>query len=355
LKSDSTFAQAYTGLAWVYWDKHYWETFFSEDFMDSVLILVNIALSYDDQLSEAYAIRGSYYHQTGKSEMAIEEYNKASNLNPNDWMAYFGKGGLYSLNDIVMSIDNFQKAASLNRGEQLPVILRQIGNQFSGAGFSEESYYYWKEALNLDGDSSKYYYCLWGDEFNHGNFEKAIKYITKAYSLDTTVYQMDSFFNLAYTHLFLGNYNESLKYINKHIERLKAIGATEISGMWIIGYIYWKNGYKEKAEYFFDRTIKNSYRMIDLGRAYAQNLSVYYDLAAIYAFRGDTDKAYKNLRIYNQQQTENLGMVTTIKNDPLFDNIRDEPEFQQIVRDVEAKYQAEHERVRKWLEEQGEL
>jgi molybdopterin converting factor small subunit len=45
----------------------------------------------------------------------------------------------------------------------------------------------------------------------------------------------------------------------------------------------------------------------------------------------------------------------TIKNDPLFDNTRDEPEFQQIVRDVEAKYQAEHERVRQWLEENDML
>jgi phage/plasmid-associated DNA primase len=44
-----------------------------------------------------------------------------------------------------------------------------------------------------------------------------------------------------------------------------------------------------------------------------------------------------------------------IKNDPLFDTIRDGPEFQKIVRDMEAKYQAEHERVRKWLEEQGML
>jgi hypothetical protein len=39
----------------------------------------------------------------------------------------------------------------------------------------------------------------------------------------------------------------------------------------------------------------------------------------------------------------------------LFVTIRNEPEFQQIVRDTEAKYQAEHERVRKWLEEQGKL
>jgi hypothetical protein len=35
--------------------------------------------------------------------------------------------------------------------------------------------------------------------------------------------------------------------------------------------------------------------------------------------------------------------------------IRNEPEFQQIANDVEAKYQAEHEKVRKWLEETGQL
>jgi hypothetical protein len=48
-------------------------------------------------------------------------------------------------------------------------------------------------------------------------------------------------------------------------------------------------------------------------------------------------------------------MVSLIKTDPLFDSIRNEPEFQQIVRDVETRYQAEHERVKKWLEEQGML
>ncbi len=50
-----------------------------------------------------------------------------------------------------------------------------------------------------------------------------------------------------------------------------------------------------------------------------------------------------------------LWMIKDIKNDPLFDSIRDEPEFQQIVRDIEVKYQAEHERVRKWLVENDML
>ena len=93
----------------------------------------------------------------------------------------------------------------------------------------------------------------------------------------------------------------------------------------------------------------------ELERARSILLFTYYDLAGVYAFRGEKDKAYENLRIFNQRQWMNSWMVYWIKNDPLFDSIRDEPEFQQIVRDVEAKYQAEHERVRKWLEEQGML
>jgi hypothetical protein len=31
--------------------------------------------------------------------------------------------------------------------------------------------------------------------------------------------------------------------------------------------------------------------------------------------------------------------------------MRDEPEFKKIVSEMEAKFQAEHERIRKWLEE----
>ena len=39
----------------------------------------------------------------------------------------------------------------------------------------------------------------------------------------------------------------------------------------------------------------------------------------------------------------------------MFDNIREEPEFRQFLRDTEAKYQADHERVRQWLEEHDML
>jgi hypothetical protein len=93
--------------------------------------------------------------------------------------------------------------------------------------------------------------------------------------------------------------------------------------------------------------------MNELKRSGREGLNTYYDLAGVYAFRGEKDNAYKNLRIYNQSQRIDFDMVMLIKSDPLFNNIRNEPEFQQIFKDIEAKYQAEHERVRKWMEEQG--
>ncbi|MDX2443949.1 MAG: hypothetical protein QNK30_09135 [Bacteroidales bacterium] len=48
-------------------------------------------------------------------------------------------------------------------------------------------------------------------------------------------------------------------------------------------------------------------------------------------------------------------VAVLIKTDALFESNRNEPEFQQIVRDVEAKYQEGHERARIWLEENDML
>ena len=84
-------------------------------------------------------------------------------------------------------------------------------------------------------------------------------------------------------------------------------------------------------------------------------INAYYDRAGVFAQMGEKDKAYKNLRVINQRQRVNIWMPMLMKTDPSFINIRNEPEFQQIMKNTEAKYQAEHERVKNWLEEQGML
>jgi len=362
LEYDSTFAQAYTGLALTDYSKHYSDeifsgylsdTYFEKEFLDSIRILTDIALSFDDQLAEAYTVKGSYYQALGLTKQAEKEFDKAIKFDPNDWMAYNGLGWLYMYDDILKTIDNFQHAASLNHGSELPGLLRRIGLGFNNSGFTQKSNYYFQEALKLDDDSAEYYFSLAGSQRWLGNYEKAIGFGEKAYTIDPT--HNSNLMILGTNYMYLGQYEESLKYFNKWIEDLKALGILSINNMHRIGYVYWLNGYIEEANYYFNEQINFCNRSIELGRLYATQLWTYYDLACIYAFKGEKDKAFENLRVFNQKQRMGIWWVTLFKHDPLFDSIRDEPEFQQIVREVEAKYQAEHEKVRLWLEENDML
>jgi TolB-like protein/Tfp pilus assembly protein PilF len=353
LEYDSTFAQAYLGLARVYWNKHYWSEYFSENFMDSVLRLADIALSFDDQLADAYYIRGECYRQIGDREKAIKEYDKAIKLNPNDSWSYNGKAHLYLNDEFVEWIENLEKAVSLNHDNGLPDLLRNLSWAYICIGFPDRSLYYAQEALKLDDDSLQYYMDLSYPEAQmRDNYEKAIEYLKKGYKIDSNNIGILNFLGLMYT--YSGQDEESLKYYKKWYERLKASGELDLDDMHRIGYAYWKNGYKEEAEYYFNKQIVYCNKEIELQR-FSGHFKMYFVLAGVYAFRGETDKAFENLRIFNQQPRMPVWRVAMIKHDPLFDSIRDEPEFQQIVRDVEAKYRAEHERVRRWLEEQGIL
>ena len=152
-----------------------------------------------------------------------------------------------------------------------------------------------------------------------------------------------------------GQFKESLKYYEKFIELSDASdrGWTYWREILGVAYVYYRNGYKKEADYYFDETINFYEQVIKINRQ-SRLMTAYYVLAAVYAIRGEKDKAYENLRGFNLLPI--LGSrVMYLKNDPWWDNIKNEPEFQQSVREWVLKYQAEHERVRKWLEENDML
>jgi TolB-like protein/Tfp pilus assembly protein PilF len=354
LEFDSTYAQAYSGLAWVYWDKNYWNEFFSKSFLDSALILANRALSFDDQLSEVYTLRGRYYTATGKREEAVKEFDNAIKYNPNDWMAYYYKGSLYSNDDYVKYFANLQKAASLHRGSQFPEILERICWAYINSGFIKQGKYYAHEVLKLTNDSAEYYLVLSVvEKYYNKNTQRALDYSEKAMLIDSL--SSEVYHSMAWCYLHLDRYEEMLEYFLKYIKRMEAEGRLVLEETCRIGLAYWLNGYKEEAEYYFNLALEYNNNQNQLGRFHSIQLYTYYDLASIYAFHGEKDKAYENLRIFNKRNIMPLWVVWLINRDPLFDSIKDEPEFQQIVRDVESKHQAEHERVRKWLEENDML
>ncbi|TFG91047.1 MAG: tetratricopeptide repeat protein [Candidatus Atribacteria bacterium] len=353
LEFDSTFAMAYNGLAKVYLEGNFNSSFLNENYLDTVLMFAELALSYDNQLAEAYTIKGICYTGKGNPEQALKEFDKALAYNPNFWKAYRGKGQLYQYGDQLSAIKNFDKAVSLYHGRERAKLLNDIGISYYAAGLMEYGHMYFQEKLELDHDSAEYFNVLAVAENWLGNFRKSLDYGKKAYSYDSSSLVISD--RLAYNYMFLGEYEKSLRYYEKMVNHMLSNEIPDNVNTHRYAYIYWKTGNREKGAYLFNLEIEYCLRMNELGRKWEDQRYTFYDLAAVYAFLGEKDKAYENLRAFNQRQYMDVWMVTLIKDDPLFESIRNEPEYQQIVREVEGKYQAQRKRVQQWLEENDML
>jgi len=359
IKIDSAFARAYTGLASAYLNRYYWESYFKEDFLDSCIVLANIALGFDDQLDEAFYIKGLYYYANGQIEEALDNFDKAIKINPNYYSAYYEKGIVltYSIHDFIKGIDTYNKALNLIHGDERPFFLRNLGDVYLDVGLVEKARNYYQEALTLDGDSARYIFYLAWLEFYIGNFENAYQFFKKANKIDSTY--IPDLMNLSFTE----HDQEAYIVAKKEVERLKKSGELSINYSHRIGYAFWKVGKAKEAEFYFNEQIKYCKESIRLNRKIyqwkgalvEQDKSPQCDLAYVYAFLGEKEKAYQYLDEVNTLNFYPLWWVTLFKHDPFLNSIRNEDRFQKILQDVEAKYQAEHERVKKWMEEQGEI
>jgi TolB-like protein len=354
LEIDSAFAKAYAGLASAYWSRYYNETYFKQNFMDSCLVLVNKALSIDYQLDEAYYLKGQYYQMAnGHIEVALDNYDKALRINPNYSDAYLAKGFIltYIKHDYVKGIENDNKALNLIRGDERPYLLRVANRGYLDVGFIEKAKHYDQEAFALDSNKAQNFYNLAWLEFNNENFEPALKLEKKGEELDSTYINEDlTVYNVCPSH------NEEAYVIaKKEIENYKKSGELSLLQSYRIGYAFWQVGKKKEAEYYFNQQIKYDEESIKLGRDIEQWKAAYYDIAATYAFLGDKVRAYKYLDEFNTMNFYPLWWIILAKHDRLFASISNEERFQKILQNMEAKYLAEHERVRKWLEVQGML
>lgn len=352
LELDSTFSLAYTGLARIFWNKYYSKTFFTEHFLDSVLVLANRALTYDNQCAEAYYFRGARYYEIAKPSEALNEFDKTIKYNPNDWRAYNLRSKIYweGLDDLVEAIKNKHEAVNRNHGKALPALLSQLGLAYFYAGFVDKAKQYYQQGLELSGDSVLYLTCLGLTEFSRENFENAYLIGKNIYRIDST--RAD---DLPLYCKLTGREDQAYILDLKYAEQLKKAGEIDLYSSKGIGYYLRQKGKTKEAEFYFNRQIKIGEESIKLGRWNAIQRGAHYDIAGVYAVLGDKERAYQYLDEFNKKRSYPLWWLILFKHDPLFDCIRQEPRFQKIFRNVEAKYQAEHERVGKWLGEQGKL
>ena len=351
LALDPSFARSYTSLAESYLARYKWEKYFDKNYLDTAELLINKALSYDELYDDSYYLEGEIKRLKGESEAALTYYDKALKINPNHVDAIANKWYIQTwiMDDYVAGLDNCFRALNLIRGFGLTTMYRATARTYLDAGFPDIAKEYYKKAFLIDSNKVSYLGNISWVEWCKGNFDDALKIRYQQQQIDSTV-------------TYLGFYcvckdrrEEAYVQASKLIEKFRKNNQPLLQGSHRVGFALWQVGKKEEAETYFRQQIKYGEESINLGRDIEQRRAAHYDLAGTYAFLGNKEKAYMYLDELTKKRAIPLWWVTMIKNDLLFESLHNEERFQKIVRKMESKHKAEHERVKKWMEDQKML
>ena len=122
---------------------------------------------------------GSAFYRKEDLNHSIEEYRKVTVLNPKFAPAYYNLGnGLYKMNKVDAAIEEWQKALILN--PQFSEVLYNLGNAYQKKGRKEEAVAHWEKALELDPQFAIALYNIGSIKLEMGDVEGATRMWSKS-------------------------------------------------------------------------------------------------------------------------------------------------------------------------------
>ncbi|CAD5251259.1 MULTISPECIES: helix-turn-helix domain-containing protein [unclassified Imperialibacter] len=346
---DDQFALAYADLTMVYFylDIYRSDKLYSEEISQSS----ERAFALDPTLAESLVAKALAYIYEEKNEQAVPYLEKALEYNPNSGVVlhflseyYFsrqpdtGKYLEYALMKARVDIAADSTTQSYN--------YLQISNALVQAGFVEEALFYIDNALAYEPDNT---------------IAKMVKVFTRlaktrsfAGAKDFLMKELESDPNnvmflqeLGNTCFVLRDYENSYRYYSKFIHLKDSLHLDLYTHANLkIGAVYEKMGFSDEARQFISRF-----------KRYADDdptIYMHVNQAAYFAYLKDWPKAIEEVTLFSKQDNFYI-WVLMLDMDPMFEPIKDRPEFQKAFGAVKAKFWKDHEEIKASLEEKGLL
>jgi TolB-like protein/AraC-like DNA-binding protein/Tfp pilus assembly protein PilF len=343
IRLDSTYADTYASLGWIIYNRD----------PDSALYLANKALHFNPNNPEAYTLKGFIFRSRGMHKEAEEALKLSIRYKPNNSSAFRYLGEIYfGQGNCSRAIKNQLQAFHLeNNSMQERNNVKSFCSSLYCLGFYKEGERYAAKLLELNNDSSFYYWSLASADLDLGNYKSALKSALKMYSGDTN--DLNNIYLLMYTYLYQRDFKDANQLLQKYVGIMKQQGR-KIEPDYLLGFIYLENGQKEEADFHFEGIIKEMSEYIKLNEPSITCLS-YMTLAKIYSARDEKKKAMEYLMKVKDYMGSAIFRIKDFKNCTMFDNIRHEPGFAQYLKETESRYQTEHDKVAKLLRQEGIL
>lgn len=351
---DPSFDDAYVGLANCWYNRRTFGC--GEPCRDSAAHVVDVALGLNPTNADALVLKGQLAWDHNDFLKSKSYFDQALDIAPNnsEAMNYLASFYLYYTDSIEKALTLFANALSLdpqNSGADENLRLyRNVGWIYERADMLDEAEAFQKKALSISHpEFKKAIYSNIGDiEVLKGNFKEALNYFDSTDNKNSTAFNILD--NWAFAQDLAGNYKEAEAAYVRMLNMIKAGFAEDIQTHTFrhrYAHILWLKGEKGEAKKQFELALKKLLADVNSGSRYNGQE---YDIAGIYNFLGDKEKAYEWLgKMAFGEYTYKL-----IRVDPLFKDLLGTPRYEKIMAPHYEKVHKMQAAIRK-LESNGQL
>lgn len=357
---DSTFADAYYQLSHYFTDMIYYDVPAILDprlgisYLDTGYYYTTKTLEFDNNHQNAIQNLMKYYLRKGMKKEADETEKRLLKIAKKDYHLYEFFMDVNreheGFDDFFKYYYGYQKIKPADM--EMPIECERTAFDFLyWAGFPEKARDIAEKLLIRTNDSIGYWHRITLIDYYYKT-DQSLKYLLRAYHKDSTQYL--TLTRLKALMMMKRNWDDALYYLIKEKNWVKEHENYETFHR-MNAIIYLKNGLVKEAEKELNADEKKCLEQIELNLPFAQKYHTHNALAKIYAVKGEKEKALYYFKQQKNMQSFGHQWIEVYKYSPLLDNIRNEPEFQEVVSDVEVKYQKQHLRIEKLLKDLGEL
>lgn len=349
IQEDSTFALAYAGTAICYFFLDFPQA--EKQYSELINRYADKALLYDPKQEQSLIAKALYYYNIGEYDQALPHLEKASEYNPNSALVNNTLADLYAryIPNTSKYLEYAIRGVGIDVGGQDSVTTSytylHLSNALIQSGFVDEAEHYIRKSLAYDPQNiySLYVqaYILYAENRDlHQLQELLISTLQK----DST--RLDVLQEVGKSFYFNGEYEKAYQYYKRFID----ITTSQNLNIFRyenakIGFVLAKVGRKVESEKYFN----------DFREFAEQDPSIYKNLhlASYYSYRDETKKALEHLELFSQEQNFQYWFLVFDDVDPLYDNIRDLPEYKRILKKIEKKFWEYHDTIKKSLQDEG--
>lgn len=342
---DPDFARAHATIAMCY---YYLDAPMAhKQYFDSLRFYSDKALLLDPKMPQSLIAKAFYYLNSGDYSEAVPYFEKALEYNPNSALVINHLSDFYTTYEpntakyLKYALKGVQLDIASNDSSTASYIYLHLSNALIQAGFVNEAKKHIEQSLAYNPQNIySQYVKSYIDYAKHKNLNKTAEELVDIFHYDTT--RLDVVQEIGKLYYYMRDFDKAFAYYKAFDDARKEYGLNV--------YVYENAKIAETAARMGEQQYADSL-MKTYGEFLKQDNSIYHNLSMAMhcAYHGKNKESIANIREFVTKENYFYWVVLFLEIDPLVDNLKPLPEFQELMDDMEAKFWENHNSLKKEL------